>query len=146
MELEGFIQPETVTRSTLQRHLQKRGFGAKQIAMYQQVTPAARRFQKSYRGALYQGDIKYGPYLPIGPKGKMQQTYMAAWIDDATRFVVGAKFYANQTTDIIEDSLRLAIMQCGQPRALFVDNGKQYRSKWLKHACAKLGIRLLHAK
>lgn len=146
LELEGFIQPGTVTRSTLQRHLQKQGFGAKQIAMYQQITPAARRFQKSYRGALYQGDIKYGPYLPIGPKGKMQQTYMAAWIDDATRFVVGAKFYANQTTDIIEDSLRLAIMQCGQPGALFVDNGKQYRSKWLKHACAKLGIRLLHAK
>ena len=146
LELEGFIQPETVTRSTLQRHLQKRGFGAKQIAMYQQVTPAARRFQKTYRGALYQGDIKYGPYLPIGPKGKMQHTYMAAWIDDATRFVVGAKFYANQTTDIIKDSLRLAIMQCGQPGALFVDNDKQYRSKWLKHACAKLGIRLLHAK
>ena len=146
LELEGHIAPGTVCRSTLQRHLQKRGYGTKQILRYQHATPAARRFQKSHRGALYQGDIKFGPYLPIGPKGKMQQTYLAAWIDDATRFIVGAKFYANQTTDIIEDSLRMAIMQYGQPGALFVDNGKQYRSKWLMHACAKLGIKLLHAK
>ena len=111
LELEGHIAPGTVCRSTLQRHLQKRGYGTKQILRYQHATPAARRFQKSHRGALYQGDIKFGPYLPIGPKGKMQQTYLAAWIDDATRFIVGAKFYANQTTDIIEDSLRMAIMQ-----------------------------------
>ena len=65
----------------------------------QHATPAARRFQKSYREALYQGDIQYEPSLPIGPNGKMQQTYLATWIDDATRFVVNAKFYANQTTD-----------------------------------------------
>jgi putative transposase len=146
LELEHSVEPGEVSRSTLQRHLQKQGFGTKQVAMYQKGKPAARRFQKQFRGALYQGDIKYGPYLPIGPKGRLQQTFLAAWIDDATRFVVSAKFYANQTTDIIEDSLRTAIMQAGQPKALFVDNGKQYRSKWLKHACAKLGIRLLHAK
>ena len=60
--------------------------------------------------------------------------------------MVGAKFYANQTTDIIEDSLRMAIMQFGQPGSLFVDNGRQYRSRWLGRACAKLGIKLLHAK
>lgn len=60
--------------------------------------------------------------------------------------MVNAKFYANQTTDVIKNSLRTAIMQAGQPKALFVDNGRQYRSKWLKHACDKLGIRLLHAK
>lgn len=146
LELEHSVEPGEVSRSTLQRHLQKQGFGTKQVAMYQKGKPAARRFQKQFRGALYQGDIKYGPYLPIGPKGRLQQTFLAAWIDDATRFVVSAKFYANQTTDIIEDSLRTAIMQAGQPKALFVDNGRQYRSKWLKHACAKLGIRLLHAK
>ena len=146
LELEGRIAPGTVSRSTLQRHLQKQGFGMRQVLRYQKSSAAARRFQKSYRGALYQGDIKYGPYLPIGPKGKMVQTYLAAWIDDATRFVVGAKFYAHQKTDIIEDTFRMAIMRCGQPEAIYVDNGKQYRSTWLSKACAKLGIRLLHAR
>ena len=146
LELEGVIEPDSVSRSTLQRHLQKRGFGTKQVNMYRRQSPAARRFQKTYRGQLYQGDIKYGPYLPLGPHGKMVQTYMAAWLDDATRFVVHAEFYANQKVDIIEDSLRQALMSCGQPEAIYVDNGKQYRSNWLRKACARLGIKLLHAK
>lgn len=146
LELEGKIPEGSVRRSTLQRHLQKRGFGMKQVNLYRKESPAARRFQKTHRCDLYQGDIKYGPYLPIGPHGRMVQTYLAAWIDDATRYVVGAGFYANQKTDIIEDTLRQALMAFGQPQAIYVDNGKQYRSDWLRKACAKLGIQLLHAK
>lgn len=95
---------------------------------------------------MFQGDIKYGPYLPIGENGEKKQVYMSAFIDDATRFIVSAKFYDNQRVEIIEDSLRTAIMQYGKPDAIYVDNGKQYRSKWLKTACEKLGIRLLFAK
>ncbi|WP_094605467.1 DDE-type integrase/transposase/recombinase [Sporomusa silvacetica] len=94
----------------------------------------------------YQGDIKYGPYLPIGRDGAKKQVYLAAWIDDATRFIVSAKFYENQKLDIIEDTLRDAILTHGMPDAVYVDNGKQYRSNWLTKACAKLGIKLLHAR
>lgn len=86
-----------------------------------------------------------GPYLPVGKDGQKKQTYLAAWIDDATRFVVGARF-CNQKVDIIEDTLREAILTYGKPEAIYVDNGKQYRSNWLQTACAKLGIKLLHAK
>jgi hypothetical protein len=95
---------------------------------------------------LWQGDIKYGPYLPIGKDGVKKQVYLSAFIDDATRYIVCAKFYENQKVDIIEDSLRSALMRFGKPDAIYVDNGKQYRSEWLKKACAKLGIRLLFAK
>jgi putative transposase len=95
---------------------------------------------------LFQGDIKYGPYLPIGKGGTKKQVYLAAFIDDATRYIVSAKFYENQKVDIIEDCLRNAVMHCGKPDAIYCDNGKQYRSEWLKNACAKLEIRLLFAK
>ncbi|MCP6429190.1 DDE-type integrase/transposase/recombinase, partial [Klebsiella pneumoniae] len=52
----------------------------------------------------------------------------------------------NQKLDIIEDTLRDAILTHGLPDAVYVDNGKQYRSNWLTKACAKLGIKLLHAR
>lgn len=146
LELEGMISKGTISRSTLQRHLQKAGFGMRQIRMYSKTSPAARRFAKSHRGMLYQGDIKYGPYLPIGKEGAKKQVYLAVWIDDATRFIVSAKFYENQKLDIIEDTLRDAILSHGLPDAIYVDNGKQYRSNWLAKACAKLGIKLLHAR
>ena len=146
LELEGIATKGTLSRSTLQRHLQKEGFGLRQIRLYAKHDAASRRFAKSHRCMLYQGDIKYGPYLPVGKDGQKKQTYLAAWIDDATRFVVGARFYTNQKVDIIEDTLREASLTYGKPEAIYVDNGKQYRSNWLQTACAKLGIKLLHAK
>lgn len=146
LELEGVINEGVLNRSTLQRHMQAAGFGAKQMRLYTNKGAAARRFAKAHRCMLFQGDIKYGPYLPIGKDGMKKQVYLAVFIDDATRYIVSARFYDNQKVDIIEDCLRNALMHCGKPDAIYVDNGKQYRSEWLKKACAKLGIRLLFAR
>lgn len=76
----------------------------------------------------------------------MKQVYLSAFIDDATRFIVAAKFYDNQTTDVVEDTLRSAIMSYGKPDKIFVDNGKQYKNNWLKKACNRLGIRLMYSR
>jgi len=146
LELEGTVEVGSLSRSTLQRHIQAAGFGTRQMKMYTNKGAASRRFEKSHRCMLYQGDIKYGPYLPIGKDGSMKQVYLSAFIDDATRYLVAAQFYDNQRVEIIEDTLRSALMQYGKPDAIYVDNGKQYRSEWLRKACAKLDIRLLFAK
>lgn len=146
LELEGRVAPGILCRSTLQRHMCKRGYGTKQMNMYVKKGTASRRFQKQHRCDLYQGDIKYGPYLPIGKNGESKQVYLSVFIDDATRYIVAARFYENQKVDIIEDTLRTAIMTYGKPQAIYVDNGKQYRSEWLTKACNRLDIRLLHAK
>jgi acyl carrier protein len=69
------------------------------------------------------------------------KTYLLAIIDDATRLVVHAEFYDNQRLPVLEDSLRKAIIRCGCPDNLYVDNGKIFISQWLRLACAKLGIR-----
>lgn len=146
MELEGTVAEGALIRSTLQRHMQAAGFGSRQVKLYSSKGAAARRFAKEHRCMLFQGDIKYGPYLPIGKDGSKKQVYLAVFIDDATRYIVSAKFYENQKVDIIEDCLRNAVMHCGKPDSIYVDNGKQYRSEWMKKACAKLDIRLLFAK
>lgn len=146
LEMEGLVKPGSLHRSTLQRHLQAKGFGASQVKLYTQKGATSRRFAKPHRMMLWQGDIKYGPYLPIGKNGQMKQVYLSAFIDDATRFMVSARFYDNQKTEIIEDGLRSAIMGYGKPDKIFVDNGKQYRSEWLKKACNRLGIILLHSR
>jgi len=62
---------------------------------------------------------------------------------------LAAKGYASsqmRTVNAIEDSLRRAIQKYGVPDKIYVDNGKQYRSTWLRETCAKLGIRLLTAR
>jgi hypothetical protein len=47
---------------------------------------------------------------------------------------------------IVEDCFRKAIEKYGVPEAVYFDNGKQYRTKWMNRTCSKLGIRLLFAK
>ena len=146
LELEGRIQPGEIKRATLQDHLQDKGFGARQMKIYKAQGLASRTFQKQHRCQLFQADIKYGPHLPIGENRSNKQVYLSVIIDDATRFIIAARFYETLGTEIIEDSLRTGIMHYGKPDALYVDNGKQYRNQWLKLACNKLGIKLIFAK
>lgn len=146
LELEGRISPGTVSRSTLQRRLQERGFSASQVRMYVKKGAAARRFQKEHRCQLWQSDGKHGPYAAERKGGHKRQIYLVSWIDDATRFVVSAKFYTTEGVSALEDSLRAGVQKYGAPDAIYVDNGPGFRSEWLKTACAKIGTKCLSAR
>ena len=145
LELEGAISAGKIARSTLQRHLAARGYASTQMRMYINKGSAARRFQKEHRNQLWMSDIKYGPFVPV-ENSRKKQIYLVVWIDDAVRYIVSARFYLDQTVNAIEDSLYRAVQKYGIPEKIFVDNGKQFRSKWLSQACAKLGIRLLTSR
>ncbi len=135
-----------VARSTLERHLRQRGLSGKELkAVQKQVI--SRRFNRVGRNTLWQSDLKYGPYLP-DPKqpDRKMRTYLVAIIDDATRLVVHAEFYANQRLPVLEDALRKAVIRCGAPDNIYIDNGKIFVSQWLRLACAKLHIRHLNTK
>jgi transposase InsO family protein len=147
LEMEEVVAEGELKRTTLQENLAKRGYSARQMKMYAKSPgKAARRFAKKRRMHLVHSDIKYGPYLPIGPNGKKQQVYLVTMLDDATRFILHAQFYPVLDQTIVQESLRMAILKYGLMESVFFDNGVQYRTKWMKRACGKLGIRLLYAR
>jgi putative transposase len=146
LEWEGRIAPGEIKRSTLQEKLTQRGYSSRHMRMYAESGVAARRFQKRHRNRLWHSDIKYGPYLPIGPEGAMKQVFLVTFVDDATRLVLHGEFYPVMDKSIVEDCFRSAIQKYGVPEAVYFDNGKQYRTKWMARACSKLGIRLVFAK
>lgn len=136
----------SVARSTLERHLRQQGLSGREIKAEQKQV-ASRRFNRQGRNTLWQADLKYGPYLPDpGRPGRNMRTYLMAIIDDATRLVVHAEFYDNQRLPVLEDTLRKAIIKCGAPDNLYVDQGKIFVSQWLRLACAKLRIRHLNTR
>lgn len=140
LEWEKKIEPGTVKRSTLQEHLAAEGYSSSQMRIYRDSAVAARRFQRAGRNSLWQSDIKFGPYI----NGK--QVYLVAFIDDCTRFIPHAEFYPVLDATIVEDAFRQALIKFGAPKRVYFDNGKQYRTKVMERACAKLDIRLLFAK
>lgn len=146
LEWEGLAEPGQIKRSTLQEKLTERGYSTRQMRLYSQTGVAARRFQKRHRNQLWQSDIKYGPYLPIGPNGTNKQVYLVVIIDDATRFVLHGAFYPTLDSRIVEDAFRQAVQKFGVPEAVYFDNGKQYRTKWMARTCSKLGTRLVYAR
>lgn len=146
LELEGRVAPGVLKRSTMERHLYKAGFGVKQMQMYKDARKSSsKRFCKPHRMMLIQGDIKYGPKLPIGKNGKMVQTYLSSAIDDHSRYVLSSIFYDNQEEAIIEDTFRKSILKFGKFDAAYFDNGSQYTAKQLKLSLARLGLSVRHA-
>lgn len=121
LEWEGKAAPGQVKRSTLQEKLTERGYSSRQMRMYMETGAASRRFQKRHRNQLWQSDIKFGPYLPIGPDGKKQQVYLVVVLDDATRYVLHGAFYPSLDTGIVTDCFRQAVQKFGVPDAAYFD-------------------------
>ena len=144
LEMEGKAPQGFLKRTTLQDNLIERGYGARQMKMYQQGGLAARRFARLDRGDLWHSDIKYGPFITV--QGQRKQIYLVSFLDDATRYVVHAEFYLSLDQSVVEDCFRKAVQKEGLPKRVYFDNGKQYRTKWMERACAMLGIKLLYAK
>ncbi len=147
LELEDRIKPPgALKRSTLERYLYKAGYGREQMRMYRDARESSsKRFCKAHRMMLVQGDIKYGPKLPIGKNGAKVQTYLSSVIDDHSRFILQSRFYDNQDETIVEDTFRQAILKYGKFDACYIDNGSQYVAAQLKLSLSKLGIRCSHA-
>mgnify|MGYP003300333921 FL=1 len=147
LELEGHVAPGVLKRPTLERHLYKRGFGREHMQMYHDARESSsKRFCKPHRMMLVQGDIKYGPKLPIGKNGAKVQTYLSSAIDDHSRYILSSRFYDNQEETIVEDTFHQAIIRHGSFDACYFDNGKQYVAKQLSYSLARLGIRVNFAR
>ena len=146
LELEGKVPPGVLKRSTLEDHLYEAGFGVRQMKVLNEARESSsRRFCKPHRMMLIQGDIKYGPKLPIGKNGKKVQTYLSSAIDDHSRHVLHSCFYDNQSEAIVEDTFRKTLIRAGKFDACYFDRGSQYIARQLKLSLAKLGIPVRHA-
>lgn len=105
-----------------------------------------RRFEFPHAGDLWMSDVMHGPKVAREGDHRRPKTYLAAFIDDATRVVPYAAFCFSENTAAFLPVLKEAVLRRGVPKRLFVDNGAAYRSQQLALVCARLGITLIHAR
>ena len=101
-------------------------------------------FEMEFANDCWQGDTSHGPYIIID--GKKIQTQLIQLIDDASRLIVGYKFFLSDNAINFQHVLKEAIATYGIPKRIFVDNGTPYKNKQLESICASLGTVLIHAK
>lgn len=129
----------TLSASTLYRFLKQRGLSEKQL-----LAPQPRKkFEAQHSNQIWQADMLYGPYVQRPGGGKMQ-AMLHAVLDDASRLIPHAQFYAGQGLDTCLDCLRQAVAARGVPVRLYMDNGKIYRSPQLARIAASVGMLIVH--
>ena len=105
-------------------------------------TSPVRSFEFPFFGDLWSADFLHGPKVRCGIY--LRKVYLNAIIDDATRYIVAARFHLSEGTQSLLDDFSLAICRFGVPKRLYTDNGAAFRSKHLQLVAAKLGVALPH--
>lgn len=145
LELARFVEPGTLKESTLSKQLRKRDVTRKQLMKAESST--FRRFEAAYRNACWQGDVQHTIYLPNPEKSdRKKMAYLVVFIDDYSRYVVHGQFYFEERVPRLEDCLKKAIIKCGIPEMIYVDNGAIYSSHHFARICARLSTLLKHTK
>ena len=128
-----------ISASTLYRFLKQRGLSQRQLLAPQ----AHKKFEAAHSNQIWQSDMLYGPYVQRHGGGKMQ-ALLHAILDDASRLIPHAEFYASQGLDACLDCLRQAVASRGTPIRLYMDNAKIYRSPQLARISASIGMLIVH--
>jgi transposase InsO family protein len=102
----------------------------------------SRSFAFENFGQLWLADFMHGPSLRDGRR--LKKAILHVIIDDATRYVVSARFYFKETVEVLITEMMVAVRRYGICQRFYTDNGPCYASSHLKIVCARLGIHLVH--
>ena len=140
---DGLIDPLNIALSTVYRHIEDLALEGRFDNTSAKKTESL-RFSYEHVGDLCQGDVMYGPQIMVGRK--KVQTYLHAFIDDASRYPLYSQFYLSQKFDALRHCFKEAVMRRGVPKLVYTDNGKIYRSQQFEYICASIGCTLLHSQ
>ena len=96
-----------------------------------------RRYERPHINEAWYGDTCYGPWLAT-PEGK-RRVYFIALIDDASRFIVAAGLFFNDTFENLMTVIRSAVSKYGRPKLFSFDNGSVYRNLQMELLAARIG-------
>lgn len=141
--INRFLQEQygmTIPRATLYRHLKQAD--ATRIKLGVSKMKIRKRIVVEHTHDLWVGDFEEGPY--VIEAGEVMPTYLCAFIDHYSRYLVDARYYLRQNLDILIDSWIRALAIHGTPLLLYVDNAKVYHSTGLRTACYRINTNLKH--
>lgn len=99
-----------------------------------------RRFQRKHVDSLWQGDTFQ---FRISGAGKV---YVTGFTDDCSRYRVVSKAYLHKSRKESVNALYHAMRKGRTPKAIYLDNGRQFIAKIFKAEAAKYGIGLIYGR
>ncbi len=134
------IEPGTLKRSTVHRHLSALGLTRRQT----EPRKAHRRFEHRAPGDMWQLDQTSGLLLPHPHRvGKWMKTDLFAAVDDHSRACMHCQFYPDAKMPRLEHFTRHALGSAGVPRAIYVDRARIHMSGHFRGSLAVLGVKVI---
>jgi putative transposase len=143
VEREGTVSAGALKRSTVDRHLDKRGASRK--LMHVLGTKRHVRLAFEHPMDFVVGDFHAGPYVRTDA-GEIVRTELAALIDHTSRFVPESRYGLTEDMCAVRQSMRALGTAWGLPRRIYVDNGPSFQARRFHFACSALGIELVHSR
>ena len=100
----------------------------------------SRRFQRNHVDSLWQGDTFQFRIKGVG------KVYVTGFTDDCSRYRVVSKAYLHKSKEEAINSLQWALRNGRAPKAIYLDNGKQFIAKEFKTEANKHEIKLIFGK
>lgn len=136
---EGIIKNGEISVSTVNRFIKRLDLKNKE------EHDEMRRYERPHINEVWYGDSSVGLYIKT-KDGKKHKVYIIALIDDASRFIVGANVFFNDTFVNLMAVLKSAISKYGNPNVLSFDNGSAYRNKQMELLAARIGTTLHYCR
>lgn len=136
---DGYLNKTEASADTIYRYLKAADLTKEGMSPQECLA-----FEFEHANDCWQADTTMGPTIILD--GKHRQTYLIAFIDDASRLLVHGEFFFEDNAINMQRVFQKAILKYGCPKRLFVDNGCSYQNNQLNWICAELGIVKIHSR
>lgn len=144
LEREGIVAKGRLSRSTLDRHLERAGHSRRRLRTLGDKRYIRMLFEQPNQ--LWVGDYHEAPILFVPHTQRFRTVHMSAFIDHYSKFVPHGQWYDNEQLATLEDTFKKSVLKRGCPNKVYVDRGSVYRSAEFAFALAHFNIRLVHSK
>ena len=140
---EGKIAEGAVAANTVRRLFREQGLDRVSL---RHAAPGGRRrrWQAGRPNELWHADVCHGPSLRIDQRPVPLRIH--AILDDASRYIVAIRALSSEREADMLELLTHTVRRVGLPERLYLDNGSTYRGEILATACARLDVKLRHAR
>lgn len=139
---QGVVSRDDVSVSTLRRLFAEAGLSRTSLNRHQRRD--RRRWDAGRVGALWHGDVCHVWVRDLA--GNPAKIYVHGLLDDHSRYVVSLEARVSEREVDVLSLLCGAMLRFPAPEAVYLDNGACYRGEVLALVCARLDVKLVHAK
>jgi putative transposase len=140
---QGVLTEGQLSASTLRRLFVQAG--VERGAAHRTERRQRRRWEAARPCALWHADVCH-VWVRNAATGLPEKVYVHAILDDHSRFVVALEARETEREVDVLSILCGAMLRYPPPDAFYVDNGACYSGSTLALTCARLDLRLIHAK